>query len=390
MSSDDLLAIGLSQLEPTSQHPEDPDLLLARWGKNFFRVAVERARLRGREELESRLARGAARLAALARDRKSHPGALVVIRAPSLSPRTEEALDRFCSEVLSEGAWNRDLEWVITDSRVVLGPARLRMEGSTARRIIGAPVRRRRRVDSGFSDSFLCMTKAVAFAQLEPRWIPGSTRLRMPGGSITDADQLAHAAQVSLPQVHRFVRTAREAGHLLVGPKGLRLRSFDTLAAQWAQRIDRHRRSAICAAVQEPDVATWIARHKERFRLERDDDRNPPRTGAALGLHEAAERWGLKEVTGAPLTVYVFGDLDQAVVDLGLEVATGDSFDLWLLNPRFPRALALGLSDPGGRGVQAIDIVQCYLDALADPVRGSDAAARIRTALGPLFGPSET
>lgn len=376
----DLSALGLSDV---CSVPGEPELLLARWEGRRVRVALEHARLRGREELEARFSRGVLRLRGLVREARTHPDGLVVIRAASCAPSTGASLKRF-AEAVAPG-----IPWIVTDGERPLAPLPSSARGRRARE-----PRRSGATATGFSDSFLAMTKVVAYRHLPEALIPrNATPWSRSNTERLDAKALVRSAGVSLPQVYRFLSTYEKLGFLRRSAEGPRLVRFQQLARSWATAIAGRRHQFLPATPGRP-VRSWLEDRAAMLRRGAPDGRRgteEPRF--ALGMHEAAARWGYYgEVVSAPLFLLTKERPEDVLDLLGLRIADPGEERVRIVCPPYPRAVWQGVSyrGPRLRALPVTDVVQTYLDMLGSGGRDLEGAARLEEALEPLLAGEES
>ncbi len=232
-----------------------------------------------------------------------------------------------------------------------------------------------------FSDLGQWLLKVLLAQPLAPDLISA------PRSRFMTAGQLGRAADVSVPNAYRIIKALRSEGYVQEWEGKLEIVRFERLLERW--------RTAVSSNYVELPARWILPRNDKRSQLleviaEFYERRNPaPSTETSRrSTHGDAVRWGqgprvchalfsackllgYGHVHGAPSHVYI-EDLSPDVLNaLGLwRAEPGDAVDVFLRRPRFPESVFRGSVMRGG--VPVCDVIQCWLDVMNHPARGSE------------------
>lgn len=304
---------------------------------------------------------------------RAHAGSrkfLALVAAPAISPAMGSALEEYAADV-AQGEFfgfaddrglvrvhGRGLDQIRADA-----PARPRGAGRSA----GHP-------RDLFSDLNQWMLKVLLGSLLGPELIS------VPRDGVASASELSAQARVSGPAAWRLASALRAEGHLDDAARPVRVRE---LLARWRAAALRPQREL---------GAIWILRGRnplERLRRSLTDSLQPGPAPACLGLFAGCDALGLGHVRGAPVHLYVrHADL-ELLEKLGLAPAQrGQPSDVVVRVARWPESVFRAAAHPDG--VPVADVLQCWLDVSAHPVRGAEQAEYLwKRVLGPALVPGE-
>lgn len=352
------------------------EIIVAELPQRRYRIAVERARLPGAEEIECRIARAWLRL----RSNDQAPDGstpLIVVMVKAFSERTRDRLERFLER---HGV---RVPWLLTDGERVLALAAVLLPATASWRPDATSSRPRRRTTAariGLTDKALSCVKALVYAGA-PGLRPGGYAISRASpsssfGAIHSIDDLARSAGTSKAHAYRFVNQYRQLGFVQGGPNELVLVRRTELLQRFADRVVAAEPS-LAAIPASASVDAWLQQLPRRM----GDLR------IAVGAHRAAGLLGIHEVVGAPLTIFVADAFDSVASRLELKLVTASDRQapIILRHPRFPQALWRGLLDAPKSELPVTDLLQCYVDLLHDPYRGRDLAEAIARATPALF-----
>lgn len=370
----DALKEGFKRAGWEVSHPADGPDLLCQFGSR--RLAVELRALRGRipfAMLRSSLAD--ALLVAQARAERLEASPLAVVAADALSDRAIAELELYMSDVAPDRAWG------VIDARgrwqfVGEGLASLAPPPPDLAQRAALDRARGVRPDSPpqnpFSDLGQWMLK-VLIAPCIPRLRLHGAEPTLPVRGVVD---LAHRAAVAPSRASVLVAELERRGHVERWRRELRLVRIRDLLADWrhaanANVHDVPVRFALPAADPAKRLQMALAEHA----------RSAAETRACLGLFSAASKHGVSFVRGAPIHVVVDSAASSALQPLGLvHVDHPAQADLYARVARFRESVFRGASNVDH--VPVADLLQCWLDVSAHPVRGAEQAAEIAALLG--------
>jgi hypothetical protein len=308
--------------------------------------------------LESLLADSALRAQAHA-NRSPNAEPLPVVFAPRLSAGMLERLERYAAQFLPGlrwGALDDQGTWHFPGLSVSKPPMRAR------RRTRGAGLPEHRQ-PSPFSDLGQWLAKVLLAAHIPKAW------LQAPRESAFTLRQLAVNSEVSLHSAARWSSAMQNLGFL------------DSAADSRNEPFRIHRVTEF--------LALWSATLRPR-RVVEQPVRNLSGGGfdtvvtrliqaqadPTVGLLAACDRLGVGIVNGAPQHVYLDNWSPSLLSQCGLALApAGGDYDMVLRQPSAPESLRRGRVQ--AQGVWCADLLQCYVDVLHYPVRGSEQAKAI-------------
>lgn len=316
--------------------------------------------------LQALLADAILRARAIARRCDALP--LAVVAAEQLSDRMLSGLADYARQ-FAEG-----IAWGAMDRR-----GRLDLFGPGLEGVRGADLEERKAGDSmrriAAADPFSDLGQWVIKVLLSPR-VPGGW-LEAPRGPLRNVGQLAKEARISAASASRLLAALRDRGFVDESPSTLRLVRLPALLRSW-------RAVALKPSLEVParflfPAADPMARLEklvaERVNCERAHQR------VCLGLFAACKVLGVGWVRGAPLHLYSEDLSPDFLGELGLHPAGSDEdADLVVRKPRFPESLFRGAVSVDG--VPVADVLQCWLDVGAHPVRGAEQAREVLDRLG--------
>lgn len=334
-------------------------------------VALERAAVGGRENLESRLARGCLRVDAVRSqssdldDRTS----FVVIQTRAMSPRTSEALSHFARRC------HPFTRWIVTDGQRWLGSS----ENVSKSRVINQPRESRKKptLFGGFSDRFLSCVKALVLPAKQ--WAPSDYPVGSTRESVSDVKSLSRRAGVSIPHVNRFLKTYGRLGFLDRDASGIRLVRRDDLLSSWSLRMVQQFEAPVLGSVPQSTAESWL-RQAPPAASDADTGHS-----VALGLHHAAAAHGVHVVANAPISLFVKDNPTTIADRLGIDLVKDGPANVELLRPSFPHSFWRGVVI-SGKGWAITDVLQVYLDLALHPRRGAAVCRALKDRYPAVFG----
>lgn len=329
-------------------------------GDSFHVVLNLTSAARG-PELEQALADAALRARNAAGKKTPPMRPLAVVAAPKLSTRMLARLDEYADRYLARFAWAAfDLTglWHAKGMGKTIRPSRsARLSIRPTSPLVS--FNRAKRTDP-FSDLGQWLAKVV-LAQDIPTSLLEAPRVLLRNRSV-----LAQAAKVSLPTVSRWASALEEDGFLADSGSELRIVRRLEFLKRWAGAV--HSRTYF-----DHWVRPVIGSSQPTKLMHRVFEVHPQ---AVLLGASACDHLGVGVVHGAPLQMAVPAVDARGMEAMGLAAAKeGESGALMLRVPRFPQSLARGAVQLGESRVA--DAIQCAVDSLLDPVRGSEQFAAI-------------
>ncbi len=172
---------------------------------------------------------------------------------------------------------------------------------------------------------------------------------------------------MSVPHVHRFLRTYERLGFMVRDAAGIHLIRRRDLLESWSLRMVDQLDAPVSGAVSEEAFREWLVRCPASLTGPNKAHR------VALGVHSAAQAHGSDQVANAPLSIYVEGDPAEVARRLEIDPERSGPRMVELLRPRFPHSFWRGVVEVENDWPVA-DVVQTYLDLLRHPRRGGEAA----------------
>lgn len=360
-------------------------------------IAVERCLISGVAQLEGALARGWFRLRGAgvfdARRTAVAEVPFVVVTTKWFSSRSATRIATF----IDESGLGSTCRWLVTDGERLLWTS----EAANPEFVAEPEIAKRKPTTSGhrspgatgFSDQFLVCAKTLLLRSLPGRWSRLTAHSSPVPGGIHSAGDLAGAAGVSTSQAHRFVSAFRRLG--LLGTDGDEFEIVDRarLLRAFAERSVRQRDRGVRARLRgmRPDEwprdASRLMIRAKGTQLELTPGHRFAVTGhRALSLHGLRTGLPLWHVVGAPLMIYVDGDVDRVARDLGFEIDDAPGWDALFVRPQFPESVWRFVHDLGTeRSVPHVDIVQCAIDLVLEPFKGKEALDNFAESLPALF-----
>lgn len=217
-----------------------------------------------------------------------------------------------------------------------------------------------------FSDLNQCLLK-VMLAQLLPETLIHAER-----GEIRGPTDLARLASASPATAHRFLERLDADGFLSGKGRSIALQRIDVLLERWSSamtlRPQRAWRARFLLPTRDPE-----ARLDEALR---GDRMGAPAFRACRALFGACDRLGFGHASESLQHVYLANGLDawgEVFEDLGLRRASeGETADVALCEARWPQSVFRYAVFKDG--IAVTDIVQCWLDTVGHPARGTEQA----------------
>jgi hypothetical protein len=217
-----------------------------------------------------------------------------------------------------------------------------------------------------FSDLNQCLLK-VMLAQLLPETLIHAKRDEIRGPT-----DLARLASASPATAHRFLERLEADGFLAGRGRSIALQRVDVLLERWSGamtlRPQRAWRARFLLPTRDPEARLDEALRKDRM--------GSPGFRACRALFGACKQLGFGHASESLQHLYLATDLDgwpSAFDDLGLRPASeGETADVALCEARWPRSVfrSAVVKD----GIAVTDIVQCWLDTVDHPARGTEQA----------------
>lgn len=300
-------------------------------------------------------------LEAQAKVRNTRAKPLAVLFAPYLSEAMHDRLAAFVQEVAPTQPW------IAGDAhgRVFFHfPGEPTLKAAPLQPLSSMSARPRRQLNL-FSDLNQWMLKVLLAPLFHPRL------LRAPRDrTIRNARALAETAKVSVPTAARFVSALDEMGQLDRSHGELRIADPAQLLESWRSAISVSFKSEVGARFVRGKIEGSAS---QILRKTLDDKKSPGSWTICAGLFEACDVLALGHVAGAPHHFYI-SSLDWRQLErMGLVPAQeGEQSKVLLRIPKFPEALFRAA--PVEHGIQASDIIQCWLDVSHHRARGQEQA----------------
>ncbi len=223
-----------------------------------------------------------------------------------------------------------------------------------------------RRAMDLFSDLNQCLLK-VLLAQHLPENLIHSAR-----GEIKGPTDLARLASASPATAHRLLERLDADGFLARQTRAIELKRIDVLLERWSSsmmlRPQRAWRARFLLPMRDPEAQLDEALRKDR--------RGSPGIRACRALFGACMRLGFGHASESLQHIYLASGLDgwgEVFEDLGLHPASeGETADIVLCEARWPRSVFRSAVDKDG--IAVTDVVQCWLDTIGHPARGTEQA----------------
>ncbi len=235
-----------------------------------------------------------------------------------------------------------------------------------------------------FTDLNQWLLKVLLAKRISP------TLLHAPREPIRNASHLAELAHVSVPSAARLVAALNSEGYL-AEVRGLDLVQLRELLMRWRNAAQRPARELQMRWVLPPqndqgNLSKLLRAHSERLEQRRETREREGflvesvdwerGTRACLGMFAACDALGLGIVRGVPRHLYVEHMEPRMLQRFGLTAAKPpERVDVVVRQPRFPESVfraAVNVDD-----VPVADVVQCWIDLVDHPARGTEQAAHI-------------
>lgn len=360
-------------------------------------IAVERCLISGIAQLEGALARGWFRLRGAgvfdARRTAAAEVPYVVVTTKWFSARSAARIAAF----IDESDLGSMCRWLVTDGeRLLWSSPEARSEfvaDSGIAKNKPATSRHQTPGAAGFSDQFLVCAKTLLLRSLQARWSRSAALSSASRDAIRSAGELARVAGVSPNQAHRFVSAFRRLGFLRTDGDVFEIVDRARLLRAFAERSVRQRDHGVRARLREVSPDEW-PHDASRLKIRANGPQLELTPGhrfavtshRALSLHGLRSGLPLQHVVGAPLMIYVDGDVDVMARDLGFEIDDAPGWNVLFLRPQFPESVWRFVHDLGADGsVPRVDVVQCAIDLVLEPFKGKEALDKLAESLPALF-----
>ena len=232
-----------------------------------------------------------------------------------------------------------------------------------------------------FSDLGQWLLKVMMAQQLSP------DLLSAPRSSFMTAGQLGRVAGISVPSAYRIINALVSEGYVRQWEGKLEIARFERLLQRWRAAVSMNdvelpakwtlprndKRSQLLEVIRDYHIRDHpVSSFDPTASFSANDSHHlVDRPRVCLALFEACNLLGYGHVHGAPSHVYVEDLSEEVLSELGLlRAGPGDPVDVFLRRPRFTESVFRGAVTR--EGVPSCDVIQCWLDVMNHPGRGSE------------------